>query len=156
MFALLISMPRFKSIIFHQNSLKLSYFCHKMQNFQRLGAPLPDLHASGGCRFCPQTSMPPAAVGFVPRPPASGGWGLSSWTFNGFRRLRSQTPKTAPPPIVNFGYERLNVVWIWSANRGADLLLSIGGDNLQFYPDFALFSTFGGMNLDYDFFRRAN
>ena len=31
-------------------------------------------------------------------------------------------------------------------------LLSIGGDNLQFYPKFALFSTLGGMNLDHDFF----
>ena len=30
-------------------------------------------------------------------------------------------------------------------------LLSIGGDNLQFYPNFALFSTLGGMNLDHDF-----
>ena len=25
------------------------------------------------------------------------------------------------------------------------------GDNLQFYPNFALFSTLGGMNLDHDF-----
>ena len=30
-------------------------------------------------------------------------------------------------------------------------MLSIGGNNLQFYPNFALFSTFGGMNLDHDF-----
>ena len=30
-------------------------------------------------------------------------------------------------------------------------LLSIGGDNLQFYPNFALFSTLGGMNLNHDF-----
>ena len=30
-------------------------------------------------------------------------------------------------------------------------LLSIGGDNLQFYPNFDLFSTVGGMNLDHDF-----
>ena len=30
-------------------------------------------------------------------------------------------------------------------------LLSIGGDNLQFYPNFALFSTLGGMNLDHEF-----
>ena len=30
-------------------------------------------------------------------------------------------------------------------------LLSIGGDNLQFYPNFALFSTLGVMNLDHDF-----
>ena len=28
-----------------------------------------------------------------------------------------------------------------------------GGDNLQFYPNFALFSTLGGMNLDHDFFQ---
>ena len=27
------------------------------------------------------------------------------------------------------------------------------GDNFQFYPNFALFSTFGGMNLDHDFFQ---
>ena len=32
-------------------------------------------------------------------------------------------------------------------------MLSIGGDNLQFYPNFALFSTFGGgMKLGHDFF----
>ena len=29
-------------------------------------------------------------------------------------------------------------------------LLSIGGVNLHFYPNFALFSTFGGINLDQD------
>ena len=32
-------------------------------------------------------------------------------------------------------------------------MLSIGGDNLQFYPNFALFLTLGGMNLDQDFFQ---
>ena len=32
-------------------------------------------------------------------------------------------------------------------------MLSFGGDNLQFYPNFALFSTLGGMNLDNDFFQ---
>ena len=35
--------------------------------------------------------------------------------------------------------------------QGCRSLLSIGWDNLQFYPDFALFSTLGGMNLDHDF-----
>ena len=30
-------------------------------------------------------------------------------------------------------------------------LLSIAGDNLQFYSNSALFSTLGGMNLDHDF-----
>ena len=30
-------------------------------------------------------------------------------------------------------------------------MLSIGGNNLQFYPNFALFSTLGGRNLDHDF-----
>ena len=28
-----------------------------------------------------------------------------------------------------------------------------GGDNLQFYPNFALFSTLEGMNLDHNFFQ---
>ena len=28
-----------------------------------------------------------------------------------------------------------------------------GGDNLQYYPNFDLFSTLGGMNLDHDFVR---
>ena len=32
-------------------------------------------------------------------------------------------------------------------------MLSIGGDNLQFYPNFVLFSTLGGMNLNQDFFQ---
>ena len=36
-------------------------------------------------------------------------------------------------------------------NQGCQSLLSIGGDNLQFYPNFALFLTLGGMNLDHDF-----
>ena len=39
MFALPISMPRFKSIIFFiKTVLKLSYFCKKTQNFRTLGA----------------------------------------------------------------------------------------------------------------------
>ena len=29
----------------------------------------------------------------------------------------------------------------------------MAGDNLQFYPNFALFSTLGGMNVDQDFFQ---
>ena len=37
--------------------------------------------------------------------------------------------------------------------QGCRSLLSIGGNNLQFYPNFALFSTLGGMNFDHDFFR---
>ena len=37
-------------------------------------------------------------------------------------------------------------------NQRCRSLLSIGGDNLPFYPNFALFSTLGGLNLDHDFF----
>ena len=85
MFALLISMPRVKSIIFYQNRTKIKLFLQKKcKIFERWG-------------LRPQTSMSPAAVGFAPRPTASGGWVLSSWTSNSFRRLRSQTPKTATP-----------------------------------------------------------
>ena len=36
-------------------------------------------------------------------------------------------------------------------DSGADLCWALGGDNLQFYPNFALFSTLGGMNLDHNF-----
>ena len=39
-----------------------------------------------------------------------------------------------------------------ATNQGCKSLLSIGGDNLQFYPNFALFSTLGGMNLEHDLF----
>ena len=37
--------------------------------------------------------------------------------------------------------------------QGCKSLLSVGGDNLQFYPNFALFSTLGGINLDHDSFQ---
>ena len=40
---------------------------------------------------------------------------------------------------------------MFSPNQWYRSLLSIGRDNLQFYPKFALFSTLGGMNLDHDF-----
>ena len=34
---------------------------------------------------------------------------------------------------------------------GVPIFVEHWGDNLQFYPNFALFSTLGGMNLDHDF-----
>ena len=35
-------------------------------------------------------------------------------------------------------------------------MLSIGGDNFQFYPNFSLFSTLGrGVNLDHHFFQES-
>ena len=37
--------------------------------------------------------------------------------------------------------------------QGFRSLLSIGGDNLQFYPNFARFSTLGEMNPNHDFFQ---
>ena len=37
-----MSMPRFKSIIFYQNSPKIKLFLKKIQNFQALRAPPPD------------------------------------------------------------------------------------------------------------------
>ena len=42
-------------------------------------------------------------------------------------------------------------VLIRRQRQGCRSLLNIGGNNLQFYPNFALFSTLGGMNLDHDF-----
>ena len=49
-----------------------------------------------------------------------------------------------------------NVIWCslhapsWY-RQGCRSLLNIEGDNLQFYPKFALFSTLRVMNLDHDF-----
>ena len=80
MFALPISMPRFKCINFGQNSPKVKLFL-QTQKFQALGAPPPD-------------------------PPASGGWGLCPQTPNGLRRLGAKTPdpKTQPTPLPISGY----------------------------------------------------
>ena len=37
------------------------------------------------------------------------------------------------------------------SQTGMAIFVEHWGDNLQFYPNFALFSTLGGMNLDHDF-----
>ena len=46
MFALLISIPRFKSNIYHQNSPKIKLFLQKNAKFRALEALLPDLQPS--------------------------------------------------------------------------------------------------------------
>ena len=38
---------------------------------------------------------------------------------------------------------------------GVPIFVEHWGYNLQFYPNFALFSTLGGMNLDHDFFQAS-
>ena len=70
-FTLLISMPRVKSTVSYQISSKIKLFLPKNAKFSSVGYS-------------------------APRPPASGGWGLSSQISKGFRRIRPQTPKTAP------------------------------------------------------------
>ena len=60
--------------------------------------------------------------------------------------------------VLKMGYFFiLNLVspqlWRGGYSQWCKSLLSIGGDNLQFYPHFALFSTLGEMNLDQDFFQ---
>ena len=77
MFVPPISMPRFKSIIFSQNSPKHKLFLQKNAKFASAGAPLPDPCASGSWGLCPQTFSLRWLGGFASRPPlASGGWGL--------------------------------------------------------------------------------
>ena len=61
-----------------------------MQNSQALG-------------LRPQTPVPPAAGGFAPNPPASGGGELRPQTPIGLRRLGAPPPDPQnSPPIANF------------------------------------------------------
>ena len=59
-------------------------------------------------------------------------------------------------------YNSFIQVWIYMSlyemtlNQGCRFLLSIVGDNLQFYSNFALFSTLGGWTSTTIFFRWAN
>ena len=59
MFALPISMPHFKSIIFYQNNPKIKFFLKKNAKFQALGAPPPDPQAPPPqlriCGYAPAT-----------------------------------------------------------------------------------------------------
>ena len=124
MLALPISMPRFKSNSFCQNSLKIKLFLQTNAKFSSVGgsAPRPpslrrlealppdsQFPAAGGFARKPpmvsrgsglhsQTPVPPAAGVFAPRFPASSGSGLRSQTFNGFPQLGAlpQTPKIDP------------------------------------------------------------
>ena len=86
MFALPISIPRFKSIIFYQNSPKIKLFLEELKNFRALGGSAS------------QTPVPPAAGRFASTTPASGGWGLCPQAPNSLRLLGAspQTPKAAP------------------------------------------------------------
>ena len=44
------------------------------------------------------------------------------------------------------------ILMVGVVQAGVPVFVEHWGDNLQFYPNFALFSTLGGMNLDHDFF----
>ena len=63
-FALLISMPRFKSTSFYQNRPKIKLFCQKIIKFSSAGGSVGrPPRASGGWRLCHQTpehSLPPS------------------------------------------------------------------------------------------------
>ena len=93
MFALPISMQRFKSIIFCQNSPKICYFCNFLQQnakFSSAGGSAPRPRASSGWGLCPQT---PSLGRLHPQNPI------------GLRRLGAPPP--APqnsPPLRNSGY----------------------------------------------------
>ena len=57
----------------------------------------------------PHTPVPPAAGGFAPKPPASGGWGLRPQTPIGLRRLGAPPPDPQnSPPHCEFLATRLD------------------------------------------------
>ena len=60
---------------------------------------------------------------------------------------------TEPTHSKLFGFCLQVLFRLGQRNQWCKSLLSTGGDNLQFYPNFALFSTLEGMNLDQDFFQ---
>ena len=82
MFAQLISMPRFKSIIFYQNSPKIKLFMQKNAKFSSVVGSAPRL---------------PAAGGLAPRPPMA------------FGGSAPRLPKQ-PPSLRIFDYERSNKI----------------------------------------------
>ena len=74
-------MERFNSI---KNSSKITLFLQKNANFSSAGGSGPRPLCLRQLGVEPRNSQPPAAGGFIPRPPlASGSWGLC--------------PQTAPP-----------------------------------------------------------
>ena len=59
----------------------------------------------------PHTPVPPAAGGFAPKPPASGGWGLRPQTPIGLRRLGAPPPDPQnSPPHCEFLATRLAMI----------------------------------------------
>ena len=76
-------MPRFKSIIFYQNSPKIKFFLKKNAKFLSAVGSAPDSRTSGGWGLCPQT---PKTV-----PPNANFW-LRAWqlcTVPNYTRFRS-------------------------------------------------------------------
>ena len=69
MFSLPISKPRFKSIIFNQNSPKIKLFFSKNAKFSSAGGSAPRPPYLRGLGALPPNPQPPAAGGFAPRPP---------------------------------------------------------------------------------------
>ena len=69
MFALPISKPRFKSIIFNQNSPKMKLFLQKNAKFSSAGSSAPRPPCLRRLGAFPPNSQIPAAGGFAPRPP---------------------------------------------------------------------------------------
>ena len=80
MFALPISMPRFKRIIFYQNSPKIKVFLQKMQNFRALGAPPTDPRASGVWGLRPKPPISSSSLRISRYAPATYSIYISAYT----------------------------------------------------------------------------
>ena len=74
----------------------------------------------------PHTPVPPAAGGFAPKPPASGGWGLRPQTPIGLRRLGAPPPdpQTQPPPLRISGYAPASAtdIFVFQGDSGGPLM----------------------------------
>ena len=82
----------------------MKLFLQKMQNFRT------------GLR--PQTPLLPAAGGFAPKPPVSGGWGLRPQAPIGLWRLRAPLPDPQDSPLhCEFLATRLLLPPTWTKSR---------------------------------------
>ena len=124
MFALPISKPRFKSIIFNQNSPKIKLFLQKYANFSSAGAPPSDPPASGGWGLRLQTPKTKTA-----HPLRISGYAPAS--HKGYVLFVCCRPATNSGQKIGLSLSE-DLFFCSSADFGQKIGLNLGGHNFLF------------------------